>query len=86
MFEHSEQASLISKGVIEIRISTHLTRELTGQHGTRGSRRHHKSSQFTTTIKELSQTHHTPSACLPLDTSMAICGWPTHYPLYIREV
>jgi hypothetical protein len=27
-----------------------------------------------------------PSACPPHDTLMGICGWPTHYPLYIQEV
>jgi hypothetical protein len=29
MFEHSEQATLISEGVVEIQINIHLVREIT---------------------------------------------------------
>jgi hypothetical protein len=51
MFGCSEQASPISEGVIEIRINSHLAREIR-QHHTHEPRRHHEWPPFAITIKE----------------------------------
>jgi hypothetical protein len=67
MFEHSEQASPIYEGVMEIQINIHLAREITWQHDTRESWRHHKWTPFAMTIKESGRVLSHPSACLPSD-------------------
>jgi hypothetical protein len=67
MFEHSEQASLIYEGLVDIQINIHLAREITWEHDTREPRRHHEWPPFTMTIKESGQILPHPSACLPRD-------------------
>jgi hypothetical protein len=52
MFEHSEQASPISEGVVEIQINIHLAREITRQHDTYEPQRQHEWSPFGMTIKD----------------------------------
>jgi hypothetical protein len=67
MFEHSEQASPISKGVAEIRMNIHLARKITLQHDTCEPRRHHEWPPFTMTIKESGLVLPRPTAYLPCD-------------------
>jgi hypothetical protein len=69
-FGCSEQASPISEGVMEIRISSHLTREITWQHNTHGPRRQHEWPPFLMTIKESGRVQPRPSAMFHLKTSM----------------
>jgi hypothetical protein len=61
MFECSEQLSPISKGVVEIRINSHLAREIIWQHDTREPRRQHEWPPVTMTIKESGQVLPCPS-------------------------
>jgi hypothetical protein len=70
--------SPISEGATEIQINIHLARELTWQHDTCGSRRHHEWPPFVMTIKESGRVLHHPSACLPHDNSMGIRWWTVH--------
>jgi hypothetical protein len=67
MFEHSEQDSPISDGVTVIWINIHLAWEITWQHDTLESRRHHEWPPLTMTIKELGRVLPHPSACLTRD-------------------
>jgi hypothetical protein len=64
VFEHSEQASPISEGVVEIWINIHLAREITWQHDTRKPWRHHEWPPFALTIKESGWVLPHPIACL----------------------
>jgi hypothetical protein len=59
MFVHNKQASLISEGVAEIRINSHLVREITWQHDTCEPHRYHEWPPFALTIKESSRPHRT---------------------------
>jgi hypothetical protein len=70
MFGCSEQASPISEGVIEILINSHLAREITCQHDTRGPQRQHECPPFTMTIKELSQVLPRPNVVFHMKTLM----------------
>jgi hypothetical protein len=86
MFEHSDQASLISESVTEIQITIQPCKgiNLTTRH------------MWFLKIARVAIVHNDyqsvklnlsyPTACLPRDTSVGIYGWPTHYPLYIPEV
>jgi hypothetical protein len=69
MFGCREQASPISKGVAEIRINSHLAREITWQHDTRGPRRQHEWPPFTMTIKEPGLVPPHPSTIYHVKTS-----------------
>jgi hypothetical protein len=70
MFGCNEQASPISEGVTEIRINSHLAREITWQHDTRGPWRQHKWPLFVMTIKESGWVLPHPSAIFHMKTLM----------------
>jgi hypothetical protein len=86
MFVHNEQASPISEGVAEIRINSHLAREITGQYDTREPHRHNKWPPFALTIKESSRAHCTLVPSSTRKPHWVVPGWPEHYPNVIREV
>jgi hypothetical protein len=69
MFEHSEQASPIFVGVAEIRINTHLAREIILQHNTRQLWRHHEWPPFAMTIKESGRVLPCPSVVFHMITN-----------------
>jgi hypothetical protein len=70
MFVHNEQAPSISEGVKEIRINSHLVREITWQHDTREPHKNHEWPPFTLTIKESGRVLHHPSAIFHVKTLM----------------
>jgi hypothetical protein len=86
MFVHSEQASPISEGVVEIRINSHLAREIIWQHDTREPHRYHEWPPLALTIKESSQAHRTLVLSSTWKPHRVVRGWPEHYPNVIREV
>jgi hypothetical protein len=86
MFVHSEQASPTSEGVMEIRISSHLAREIIRQHNTREPHRYYEWPPFALTIKESSRTHRTLVASSTRKPQRVVRGWPEHYLNVIHEV
>jgi hypothetical protein len=86
MFVHSEQVSPISEGVEEIRISSHLAREITWQHNTREPHRYHEWPPFALTIKESSRAYRTLVSSSTQKPHRVVRGWLEHYPNAIREV
>jgi hypothetical protein len=70
MFVHSEQASPIFKGAVEIRINSHLVREITWQHDTCEPHRYHEWPPFSLTIKESGRVLSHPSVVFHTKTSM----------------
>jgi hypothetical protein len=86
MFVHSEQVSPISEGVEEIRISSHLAREITWQHNTREPHRYHEWPPFALTIKESSRAYRTLVSSSTQKPHRVVRGWIEHYPNVIYEV
>jgi hypothetical protein len=81
MFVHSEEASLISEGVAEIRINSHLAREITWQHDTREPQRYHEWPPFTLTIKESSRPHRTLEPSSMRKPRWVVRGWLNTIPM-----
>jgi hypothetical protein len=69
MFVHSKQASPISEGVAEIRINSHLAREITEQHDTHEPHKYHEWPPFALTIKESGRVLPHPSVVFHMKTS-----------------
>jgi hypothetical protein len=86
MFVHSEQGSSISENVAEIRINSHLAKEITWQHDTREPHRYHEWLHFALTIKELRRAHRTLVLSSTQKSHRVVRGWPKHYPNVIHEV
>jgi hypothetical protein len=81
-FERGEQASPISKGVTEIRISIHLTRDKPNNM-THMSLKTPRVAMVHDNDQRVKTGPPYPSARLPRDTTLgAIRGWPMHYPFY----
>jgi hypothetical protein len=58
-YQYRSTHSPISESVTEIRINSHLAREITWQHDTREPHSYHEWPPFALTIKESSWAHHT---------------------------
>jgi hypothetical protein len=71
---------------MEIRITSHLAREITCQHDTHEPHRYHEWPAFALTIKEPSQAHRTLVSSSMRKPRWVVRGWPKHYPNVIREV
>jgi hypothetical protein len=56
-------------------------REITSQHDTRETQRHHEWPPFMMTIEELGQVLPHPSVVFHAITSTGIRGWSKHYPI-----
>jgi hypothetical protein len=71
---------------MEIRINSHLAREITWQHDTREPHKYHEWPPFASTIKELSQAHRTLVPSFAQKPHRVVRWWPEHYCKVIREV
>jgi hypothetical protein len=69
MCVYNEQASPISEGVTEIRINSHIAREIIQQHDTREPHRFHEWPPFALTIKESGRVLPHPNVVFHTKTS-----------------